>query len=634
MIRPRFRVFFLLAAVLLVAPMMATVGLSQVRAQEATPVAGEAPGAMPLAEAMPVETAAYVATAFDPTSDQYLELNALAARLVFPGAGDTISSIVEQLTKLLAMIPSDLKTVLEGDVGAGLTGFGGVGDTTEGSSPSPGSIIGSFLPDYAIVLHPIEAGEARELVEDWYAEQVANDGGEVRRMQAGSVVVLQNPTEDASDSAAPTVVAFSGDYIFFGADYESLRPFIETTQGTAPSLAESEELQDLNAALPVERLVFGYLDPAKFLDSAGSLTIASVDVSSIDTPIGETAFTIAASDAGLRFESVSMPTSLADGLIDTRGPNPAFADSVPDTTLAVYAGQDLGQSWAIDQLQRILLTTLVGAMGGGDVDLSDFDVEEQFGFLSMLTGINFKTDMFDQLTGDYGAALFSIDTDDPFGSSVVIASELNNPDIVSVAVTSLGPLIQSSGAGMASVTSASIDGQTVNNVALDLDGVSATIQYGVVDDQLMIGLGDGIETVAVEPAAPLSASADYQAALAELPASYDSVTYVDVQAIADQLAPALLELLAENSESAIVRCLAGASESDVATPTVFEGDESNAGNWLLDTGCSVVNSLLGGDQALLDLVVSRMPGPFASVSYQQDGLQHTSGILLIGSSDS
>src|SRR5690606_35772527 len=138
--------------------------------------------------------AAYVATAFDPTSDQYLELNALAARLVFPGAGDTISSIVEQLTKLLAMIPSDLKTVLEGDVGAGLTGFGGVGDTTEGSSPSPGSIIGSFLPDYAIVLHPIEAGEARELVEDWYAEQVANDGGEVRRMQAGSVVVLQNPT--------------------------------------------------------------------------------------------------------------------------------------------------------------------------------------------------------------------------------------------------------------------------------------------------------------------------------------------------------------------------------------------------------------------------------------------------------
>jgi hypothetical protein len=73
---------------------------------------------------MPADTVAYVATEFDPGSDQYLQLSSLAARLVIPGAGDTISSIVETLTALLAKIPSELTTVLQGEVGIGIAGSG------------------------------------------------------------------------------------------------------------------------------------------------------------------------------------------------------------------------------------------------------------------------------------------------------------------------------------------------------------------------------------------------------------------------------------------------------------------------------------------------------------------------------
>ena len=111
----------------------------------------------------------------------------------------------------------------------------------------------------------------------------------------------------------------------------------------------------------------------------------------------------------LRIESVSLPLTVRDDLLDTAGPNPDFASRVPDSTLAMYAGQDLGQSWLISQLQKVLLTTLAGAIGAGDIDLSDFDIEDQFGFLAMITGINFKTDLLDQLEGDYGAALFSLE---------------------------------------------------------------------------------------------------------------------------------------------------------------------------------------------------------------------------------
>lgn len=636
MIRSRVRVFFLLAALLLVAPSIAAIGSNTARAQEASPVATAVVSAPPLAEAMPADTAAYVATEFDPTSDQYLELSGLAAQLIIPGAGDTIAGVVQQLTKLLALIPSDLNTVLKGEIGVGVSGFGELdGVDTNSAGTTPGNIIGAFLPAYAIVLYPIEAGRARELVEDWFVDQVAQRGGAVERSQSGAIVVLRDPTVNSAETSAPAVVTFAGDYILLGTDSESLLPFIETAQGIGPSLADSDDLRLLNESLPAERLLFGYLDSSVFFDSAGSLEIASIPVASLDAPFGPTAFTVAADDAGLRIESVSIPVGIdSPGSAAGSQANPDFASRVPESTLALFAGQDLGQSWVMAQLQKVLLTTLAGAMGSGDIDLSDFEIEEQFGFLAMLTGVNFKTDLIDQLQGDYGAALFALDLNDPLASSAVIASGLGDTDEVAVAVTSLGPLIQSSGAGTASVTTASIDAQTVTNVTLGLDGLATTIQYGVVDDQLMVGLGDGIETIAISPTATLEDSASYQAALAELPSSYDGVLYVDVQGVVEQLAPLLLETLAENAGNPLVQCLAGAAMAETGTPVAVEDESVAEGNWALDLGCSILTRLLGGNQGLLDLVLSRVPGPLAAVTYDDSGLQRTSGILLVGSIDS
>lgn len=616
------RALALLAAFLLIIPSIASIGVRQTLAQDATPVPADVVTPAPLAEAMPPDTVAYVAAEVDPSNDQFTQLSSLLAQLVIPGAGDTVSAIVEQIVSLLAKIPSDLRTVLTGEIGVGIAELGGIE-----------SMLGGSFPGYVVVLHPLEAGDARGVVETWFTDQVEKSGGSVVTTVNSSTKILTGVDLGEEAGSLPTTLAFVGDYILLGQSAEAMAPYIAAIQGGGSSLASSEELELLNGALPSERLMFGYVDPVLLKDAVGGLDFAGVSIDSIDSPFGTTAFTVAADDAGLRLESATIPLDLGIGSIDRPGENPDFASSVPDSTLALLAGKDLGSSWAIWQLQQILLATLVSAMGGGDMDLSDFSVEDQFGFLAMLSGINFKTDLFDQFSGDYGAALFSLDTDDPMASSAVIATELGTPDIVSVAVTSLGPVIQSAGAGMASVTTASIDGQTVNNVTLSTDSINGTIQYGVVDDELMIGLGNGIETIAVEPSATLADSAHYQAALAELPADYDSVVYLDTQSLADVLVPLLMESMAEGSTNALVECLAGTTETTEATPTAEDSDTS-LGGWALDTGCSVLNGLLGGDGALLDLIVNRVPGPFAAVSYEQDGLQRASGILLVGSSDS
>ena len=618
--RSRFRVLAVLSSLLLIFPLLAGISTPAVVAQDGTPTAQTAATAT-LAEAMPATVQAYVATKFDPASDQYVDAIGLASRIIIPGAGDTISALVERLAGLIDVIPADTRDVLIGDVGIGIQGFeppelGGELDTS--------SFIQSVPPAYAGVLHPEKAGDARKIVEDWYTKQLAENGLEPQRTETGSTVILRNPDPStASFPTSPAVVMFVGDYILMGETVEQLQPFAETIQGNRPSLADSDDLDRLVAELPAEQLLFGYVGGETLTESAAGIFNASTLADSIDPPFGTTAFAVTADDPGLRFESVSQPvvgSTLRQGL---NAENPDFASQLPDSTLAMFAGSDLGESWLIAQIQKVLLSVLMSSLGGGDIDLTDSDIGAQFGVLAMLTGINFKTDLMDQLSGSYGAALFSIDTENPLESSAVVASDLGDNDRVSVGVTSLGPLLQSAAAGSVSITTSSVADQTVNNVTVYSDNQTATIQYGVVNDQLIVGLGDGVSTLAAPPTSPLADDLEYQAALAELPSSYSSMLYVDVQEIARQLAPYLIETLASGSGNSIAQCLVENTSTGTPEPSTSSLD-GTAG-----AICSLIDTIFG-DNALPDFLVSRMPGPLTAVAYQADGLQHISGILVVG----
>jgi hypothetical protein len=617
--RSRFRALAFLATLLLVLPMIASAGVAI--AQDATPTASE-PSAPPLAEAMPADVQAFISTDFDLESDQYSTLTGLTARMLIPGAGDTVAAIVERLAGFISLVPESARDVLDGEVGIGATGFRPL---DLDSSDDTNAMAGSVLPGYAIVLHPNQAGTARQIVEEWYTDQLAAQGLEPDRSQTGAIVVLTNPDPTTTSFVTnPGVVVFAGDYILLGDNYDDMLPFIEAIQGTVPTLADSEDLLSLNAALPADRLISGYISGETMTESAAGIFNASSLAESIDPPFGTTAFAVIADDPGLRFESVSMPVSQTT-LRDARDvENPDFAASIPDSTLAMFAGNDLGDSWLIEQVEKVLLSVLMSSLGGGEIDLTDTDLDTQFGVLGMLTGVNFKTDLLDQLQGSYGTALFSVDTNDPGASSAVVASELRNPDLVSVGVTSIGPLLQSAASGSVSITTSSVADQTVNNVTLYNGDQTATIQYGVVNDELMVGLGDGISTLAQQPSTSLADDSSYQAALAELPESYSSVLYVDLRSIAQEIAPYLIQTLASDSNNPIVQCLA--QNTSTGTPVAATGDIDGVAGAV----CSLIDSIFG-ENTLQDLIVSRIPGPVAAVAYQADGLQHISGILLVGS---
>lgn len=612
----RSRLLVGVAALLLVLPFVLPVDGFDVRAQDVADA--------PLSEAMPADIPIYIASELDLGNGQYLQLGDLLAETLVPGVGGTIGGLVQTVAGFVADLPSGLGTALQGEVGIGIANLGSVdlSGALGGNQNGTVAMAQSLLPGYGLVLHPFRAGEARPIVEAWYRDRLKAIGVEPQLLQDGSVTVLRNPDAGSAESAnLPGAIAFSGDYIILGANVEGLAPFIGATQGTIPTLADDAPFRDLTAQLPSDELLFGYVDGTLLFDSILGIFSGSNLANSLSAPFGQTAFSISADEPGLRFESVSRPLTSLPVTDELFGSNPGFASMVPDTTRLMVAGQDLGQSWAIQQLQKGLLSFLAGSVTGGDVDLSGVDLDSQFGLIALLTGINFKTDLMDQLTGDWGAALFTLDTEDPLASSAVVASELEDVDRVSIAVTSLGPLVQSAGAGLASVTTASVDGQTVNNISL-VDPIEATIQYGVVDDMLMVGLGDGVATLATPSSPTLAEDPAYQASLAELPERYEGVIYVDLQEVARDLAPLVLAAIANSTNNSLADCIAG---SDPGTQDSAEPAPSGGA---VETICSVIGGLFGPD-AIQNFLISRFPGPLTAVSYDVDGFQRVSGILLV-----
>ena len=62
-----------------------------------------------------------------------------------------------------------------------------------------------------------------------------------------------------------------------------------------------------------------------------------------------------------------------------------------------------------------------------------------------------------------------------------------------------------------------------------------SLEFGVVDDQVVVGTGGGIEDLVTEPAASLADDPQFQAVMDVLPSEYYQVSYVDIGQAVDVL---------------------------------------------------------------------------------------------------
>ena len=190
---------------------------------------------------------------------------------------------------------------------------------------------------------------------------------------------------------------------------------------------------------------------------------------------------------------------------------------------------DLGATGVLDVLGATVISLAMG-MGNPsatpDANTSTEDyIAKQYKAAESLIGINLQTDLFQQLSGEYGGWLTA--SPDAQEVSGVFASGVEDPETVSNALQQLSFLIQGASGSESPLTTREVGGGQVYVIDLG-DGAGSTLEFGVVDDYLVVGKGDAVERFAEEPADSLAENTQFQAVMDTLPVEHNGLTYIDL----------------------------------------------------------------------------------------------------------
>ena len=455
--------------------------------------------------------------------------------------------------------------------------------------------------------------------------------------------ILYAPPATADDEGF--AAARAGDLILIATTPEDLYPLIDTADGRTEAITTVPEFTSVQDALPGEFLMFLFANSIDTSDANFGPFAMFADQFSTQSFTG---LTIATDEPGFRMETVTMA---AEG--ETL---PAGADNfdselltkAPDDALLFASAADLGATGVLD----VLGATVIGlAMGMGDPSAmpdantsSEDYVAEQYRAAESLIGINLQTDLFQQLSGEYGGWLrANLENEDVSG---LFASGVENPETVSNALMQLSFLIQGASGAETPLTTREVGGGQVYVVELG-DEAGSTLQFGVVNDYLVIGKGDAVDRFGDTPTDSLAENTQFQAVMDTLPVEHNGLTYIDLA----QAIP-LSQAAAEESgdmgfgptdqvEDASESCGDYATQEeaqaayDAAESGTFDLDQDFDGEVCEDYFDSGETDAAATDEddsapadALADVDYSAIKA-FATVSHADGDLQRTSSILYI-----
>jgi hypothetical protein len=378
-------------------------------------------------------------------------------------------------------------------------------------------------------------------------EEQADEGGNAIQESEYQGVTITYAPPSASDDGENTGMATAqvNDLALIAGTPADLEPLIDAAQGALPNLADFEGFSSIQGELPAEFLLFGFFNGTA-VDSGGYDTGEQLAEMGLDPALADltaarlSGFTIAADPAGFRMETVAMN---ADGSPIPAGAanfSSTLAAKAPTDAIFFASAADLGRAGASGPDQPGLLE-VAGATGigfgmgmgsmGGDTDPATQKtaaewVAEQYAGLAALLGFNIQTDLLQQLTGEYGIWV-TAGGGDPSAISALIASGVADPGTVVNALTSISTLASgANGSTGGGVATRDITGGTVN--VIETGPGAPAIEYGVVDGNLLIGVGGGVDQYAEASLATLADSELYQSTMAALPGQHNGSIYLDL----------------------------------------------------------------------------------------------------------
>ena len=157
-----------------------------------------------------------------------------------------------------------------------------------------------------------------------------------------------------------------------------------------------------------------------------------------------------------------------------------------------------------------------------------------YGQIQKQTGIDFQTEVLDQISGDYLIAGTLDSVEQLSDADFIIKTDLDDAAAVTQTLNSLAVLLRVATSDLvdtsdqAEFTESAVGDDMLYTVTIRGSGETFSISFGAVDDQLILTLGDGLSLLAGDDAASLGDDPGYQETMAKLPGQDGSPFFIDL----------------------------------------------------------------------------------------------------------
>ena len=566
------------------------------------------------AAAVPESAIVFHTSDLDRDGAQWQQTEALLARVGVPNALDLWeTALLEEAERSGDFTEADLDALLGGELAIAVLpiaieqfaamAMAEMESDTNFRDATP--MAGMDLEQLGVVaiLQPSDADAAWAYVERQIADLAAEQSVSVAESTYGEAALIAvTPGEDAGQSgmdddaamdgmddwmgsmgkhgAAGLVAAHAGEFIVVGMTETDVTGVVDVIDGTAGSLADAPGMQAVAAELPADTLSFTYVDGRGILDALDPEIIAMLQSVMMEVPVeslmSQAGVAISADAPGFRFDTVTILDDTADlsAIVVENDPAvAAAAEQAPAGTFAFQAGRIPASSF---QGLPFALAQAVNASAndgpGEEMDPAmlfptEEQMQEEIDTAAATLEFDPAADLFDLLGNEFIAFMSfpSLDFEN-FGVDAVAALSTTDPVALAETTRKIAAAIDRSDPSVDIAVRTVGEEMVYVATATDAEGLPG-LEFGVVADRAVIGVGDGIEQLATPPADSLADDAQYQTVLGLLPGEFYQVGYVDIGQAID---PLMMLLVTFGMMDGV-----GAPDAAAATPTIAGGDPRN-----------------------------------------------------------
>ncbi len=512
--------------------------------QSGTPAAGEAPDGG-TAAAAPADTQAFVTINLDADSQQFQDSAALSERA---GFNSLVASLLDLGNAEAQQIEAVLATLALTEIGVAIPPVDIAAietASTAAANQDPSAAMDlAETSTVAVILASSDADAAFTFLTEQFPALVGVPSAEITESEYEGAPVVQLGQGDPGE--LPVFIGLAGDLIVISPTEDELQGSIDAALGNADDITTNAGYGQVVDVIGGESMLFSYADSASaFNDPTYQEYLAGMglDTSLLGAFAGYTGMRVYADiDApGFRVDTVQIRAEV-DGATPVAIPDYSSVrtSQVPDSTMIYLGGNDLGAMLAP--------IVSIGIAAGAASQAMDYaygdptragtpaatEVTEDENYDGITSLINSYVTL---LAGEYVVAIGAPDANvlnDPGSLFALFATEVSDTAPFEPLIDPIGELLFG-GDPTVSVTTEEVGGYEVYTVGSADRGSGTgtgdvTFSYGVVDGQLVLGLGDSVDTYINGPSTSLADDPQFQATFDALGVdpSTGAVAYLDL----------------------------------------------------------------------------------------------------------